>query len=61
MKDAWAVPEGILETKAATDATLIQELGEHRFATLTARGAALETRDAVTYLRAQADRALAAT
>jgi predicted ATPase/DNA-binding SARP family transcriptional activator len=58
MKDAWAVPDGILETKAATDATLIQELGKHRFATLAARGAALETPDVVIYLRTEANRAL---
>ena len=41
---------------AATDAALLESLGEQQVATLAARGAALETTDAVAYLRAEADR-----
>jgi hypothetical protein len=40
---------------------LLDALGEERFATLTARGAALEIADAVAYLRAEADSALLPT
>ena len=50
----------ILEMLAATDATLREALGEQQVATLTARGAALDITDAVAYLHAEADRALAA-
>ena len=45
---------------AATDAALLETLGEQHLATLAERGAALEITDAVAYLRAEADRALAA-
>ena len=45
---------------ATTDAALIEALGEQHVATLAEQGAALEITDAVAYLRAEADRALAA-
>ena len=45
---------------AATDAALLETLGEQQVATLAERGAALEITDAVAYLHAEADRALAA-
>ena len=48
----------VLEMVAATDATLLEALGERQVATLAAQGAALELVDAVAYLRAEADRAL---
>jgi tetratricopeptide (TPR) repeat protein len=50
---AWAH-----EMLEATDVALLEALGEQQLATLTARGAALDNDDAVTYLRAQADAAL---
>ena len=49
-----------LEMLAATDVALLEALGEQQVATLAARGAALDITDAVAYLRAEADRALAA-
>jgi hypothetical protein len=49
-----------LELFAATDATLLETLGEQQVATLAKRGAALDNIDAVAYLHAEADRALAA-
>ena len=57
--ERW-VPDWIVEIGAATDATLLETLGEQQVATLTARGAALDITDAFAYLRAEADRALAA-
>jgi hypothetical protein len=47
-----------LDMLAATNATLLETLGDQQVATLAARGAALEIADAVAYLRAQADPAL---
>jgi hypothetical protein len=41
-------------------AALREALGEQQVATLAARGAALDITDAIAYLRAEADRALAA-
>ena len=52
--------DSTLELLAATDAALLEALGEQQVATLTAHGAALDLTDAVAYLRAEADRALAA-
>jgi predicted ATPase/DNA-binding SARP family transcriptional activator len=49
-----------LELLAATDAILLETLGEQQVATLAARGAALDMADAVAYLHAEADRALTA-
>jgi hypothetical protein len=43
---------------AATDAALLEALGEQPAAALAARGAALEYADAVAYLRAQAESVL---
>lgn len=43
---------------AATDTALLEPLGEDQVAALTARGAALEYPDAVTYLVAQAEAAI---
>jgi hypothetical protein len=48
----------MLEMLAATDAALLEILGEQRLAALRERGAALEIGDAVAYLRAEADQAL---
>jgi tetratricopeptide (TPR) repeat protein len=48
------------EMLAATDTALLEALGDQQMATLTARGAALDNTDAVAYLHAEADRALAA-
>jgi hypothetical protein len=45
---------------AATDVALRETLGEQQLATLKERGGALEMNEAVAYLRAEADRALAA-
>ena len=47
-----------LEMLAATDAALLETLGEQHLATLAERGAALEMAEAVAYLRAEADQAL---
>jgi predicted ATPase/DNA-binding SARP family transcriptional activator len=58
VEEYWAVSDWKREIRAATDAALFHALGERQVATLAARGAALETRDAVAYLRAEADRAL---
>ena len=52
--------ETTLEMLAATDAALLETLGEQQVATLAKRGAALDNTDAVAYLHAEADRALAA-
>jgi predicted ATPase/class 3 adenylate cyclase len=54
------VPDWVLEMKAATDAALRETLGEQHVATLAEQGAALGIADAVAYLHAEADRALAA-
>jgi tetratricopeptide (TPR) repeat protein len=59
LTDSWGLQDWMLESKAAADAALVGALGEHQVATLAAKGAALETRDAVTLLRAEADRAYA--
>ena len=59
MTERW-VPDWTVEMGVATDATLREALGEQQVATLTARGAALDIIDAFAYLRAEADRALAA-
>ena len=45
---------------AAADAALRETLGEEQVATLAARGAAMEITTTVAYLRAEADRVLAA-
>ena len=58
MTEPW-VPEWILEIKAVTDAALLEALGEQHLATLAAQGAALDVTDAVAYLSAEAERALA--
>jgi predicted ATPase/class 3 adenylate cyclase len=49
-----------VEILAATDTALLEALGEEQVLTLAARGAGLEITEAVAYLRAEADRALAA-
>jgi hypothetical protein len=59
MTEPW-VPEWILEIKVATDAALLDALGEQHLATLAERGGALETAEAVAYLRVEADRILSA-
>ncbi len=59
MTEPW-VPDWIVDIRAATDAALLEALGEQHLATLTARGAALDITDAVAYLRAEADRTLGA-
>jgi hypothetical protein len=58
MMEPW-VPDWILEMKAATDAALLEALSEQQVATLVASGATLDDTDAVAYLRAEADQALA--
>ena len=50
----------VIEMHAASDAAVLESLGQQRVATLAAHGAALEIADAVTYLRAQAEPVLAA-
>ena len=57
MTERWG-PDWTLEMLAATDAALLEALGEQQVATLAARGAALDITDAVAYLHAEADRAL---
>ena len=57
--ERW-LPEWIVELGAATDATLRETLGQQQVARLAARGAALDITDAVAYVHAEADRALAA-
>ena len=59
MMERWGA-DWILEMLAATDAALREALGEQQVATLAAQGAALHITDAVAYLNAEADRALAA-
>jgi tetratricopeptide (TPR) repeat protein len=59
IQQRWG-PDTTLEMFAATDAALLETLGEQQVATLAKRGAALDITDAVAYLRAEADRALAA-
>ncbi len=54
------IPDWVLEMKAATDAALRETLGEQHVATLAEQGAALDVADAVAYLHAEAERALAA-
>jgi predicted ATPase/class 3 adenylate cyclase/DNA-binding winged helix-turn-helix (wHTH) protein len=56
--EPW-VPDWIRELNAATQAALLEALGEQQVATLAARGAALDVSEAVAYLRAEAERALA--
>jgi tetratricopeptide (TPR) repeat protein len=51
-------PDWGLTMLAATDAALLEALGEQPAAALAARGAALEYADAVAYLRAQAESVL---
>ncbi len=58
MTEPW-VPEWILDIKTATDAALLEALGEQHLATLTARGAAMDITDVVAYLRAEVARILA--
>ena len=50
-----SAPEWALDMEAATDAALVQALGEQQAAALAARGAALEYADVVAYLRAQVE------
>ena len=52
------VPEWALDMEAATDAALVEALGEQHAASLAARGAALEYADVVAYLRAQVESVL---
>jgi len=59
MAGRWGL-DWSLEMLAATEVALLEALGEQQVATLAARGAALDNADAVTYLRAEAGRALAA-
>jgi tetratricopeptide (TPR) repeat protein len=59
MAGRWGL-DWSLEMLAATEVALLEALGEQRVATLAARGAALDMADAVTYLRAEAGRALGA-
>ena len=54
------IPDWVLEMKAATEAALREALGEQYVATLAEQGAALGVADAVAYLHAEAERALAA-
>ena len=53
----WAV-QWFIEVDAANSDALLEALGDQEFAALTARGAALDTPDAVAYLRAETDRVL---
>jgi predicted ATPase/class 3 adenylate cyclase len=53
-------PDWVLEIEAATHAALREALGEQQAATLAARGAALDITEAVAYLHAEAEQALAA-
>jgi predicted ATPase/class 3 adenylate cyclase len=59
MTERWG-PDWFLEMLATTDAALSGALGDQRTLTLAAQGAALDVTEAVAYLRAEADRALAA-
>jgi predicted ATPase/class 3 adenylate cyclase len=59
MGGRWGL-DWFLELLAATDATLRDALGEQQALMLAARGSTLEITEAVAYLRAEADRALAA-
>jgi hypothetical protein len=59
MAGRWGL-DWSLEMLAATEVALLEDLGEQQVATLAARGAALDMADAVTYLRAEAGRALGA-
>ena len=59
LQERWG-SDTTLEMLAATDAALLETLGEQQVATLANRGAALDNTDAVAYLHAEADRALAA-
>ena len=54
------IPDWILEMKEATHAALRETLGEQHVAKLAEQGAALGVTDAVAYLHAEAERALAA-
>ena len=54
-------PDWALDMVTATDAALLEALGEQQAAALAARGAALEFADAVAYLRAQAESILRET
>jgi predicted ATPase/class 3 adenylate cyclase len=54
-------PDWFLPLLAATDAALLEALGEQQASALAARGAALEYADAVAYLRAQAESVLQET
>ena len=57
IQERWGA-DTTLEMLAATDAALLEALGEQQVATLAAQGAALDITDAVAYLHAEADRAL---
>jgi hypothetical protein len=59
MTTRWG-PDWALEMLTATDAALLEALGEQQVAALAAHGAALDLAEAVAYLRAEADRTLAA-
>jgi hypothetical protein len=59
MAERWGL-DWSLEMLAATEVALLEALGKQQIATLAARGAALDIADAVTYLRSEANRALAA-
>jgi len=52
-------PDWVLEMSAATDAALLDALGEEDVRALADRGAALTVADAVAYLRTEAERVLA--
>ncbi len=59
MAGRWGLDWG-LEMLAATEVAFLAALGEQQVAALAARGAALDFADAVTYLHAEAGRALGA-
>jgi len=54
-------PDWFLALLAATDAALLETLGEQRASALAARGAALEYADAAAYVRAEAELVLQQT
>jgi hypothetical protein len=55
ISDRRNLPGWHLEMLAGTDAALLATFGENHVATLAARGAALDSSEAIAYLRTQAD------
>ena len=55
-----ALDESVLDYLTTKRLLLLETLGEQQVATLAKRGAALDITDAVAYLHAEAERALAA-